>query len=134
MTRDAGWYRDELGYLRYWNGRSWAGEIEIRWPPLTPPRPVTPVPRWRVPAIALGWVAAIFTLGMLLIGVSADGVDCGTVFGPRDSGASCAAALHSRTTAAAVTGAGALLCFAGSSRTAGRLTRSRSLRGAPALA
>ena len=134
MERDTGWYRDESGNLRYWNGKSWAGQSVVQRPVSAPARTVTPAPQWSLPVFALGWIAAIFTLGMVLTGVSSDGVDCGTVFGPRDSQASCAEAVDARTTAARLTGAAALLCFAASSRTATRIATSRCLRGTKAMA
>ena len=119
MERADGWYRDESGNLRYWNGTSWAGKSIVRatvpMPAPGPARPVTKPPPWRLPVMTLGWIAAIFTLGMLLTGVAAESVDCGYVLAP-EGGQVCAAALQDRTTMAGVTAAAALLCFAAGSR------------------
>lgn len=134
MVDEAGWYRDASGELRYWNGTSWAGQSDVQWPLFASARTVAPAPRWRLTAIATGWIFAIFTLGMVLTGVSAGDVDCGTVFNPRESRAGCAAELHSRTTMAGLTAAGALLCLTASSRAAVRVTGAQNPRGTPVLA
>lgn len=120
MERDAGWYRDESGNLRYWNGSSWAGQSIVHMPVSAPRRPPVPSPSWRVPVMALGWIAAIFTLGMLLTGVSIDGMDCGYVFAPVRAQV-CAPPLHERTTMAGATAAAALLCLGATSRAAMRI-------------
>lgn len=129
-----GWYRDELGQLRYWNGKSWAGQSKPEAPVRAWRPPVTPPPRWHFATTALGWIAAIFFLGMLLTDVSAGGVDCGMVLDPRETSADCAAALDYRTTQLGVTGTAALVCLVAGSRAAARVSGSRSLRGTPVLA
>ena len=136
--REPGWYRDELGRLRYWSGKSWAGRSDAGQSQAQPPArawrpPVTPPPRWRFATTALGWIAAIFFLGMLLTGVSTGHVDCGMVLDPHETSADCAAALDYRTTQLGVTGAAALVCLAAGSRAAARVSGSRCLRGTPVV-
>lgn len=132
-----GWYRDESGQLRYWDGRAWARTQSGTRAARKSEGPSTP--RWRRVTLALGWIVSILCLGMLLSGASAAGVDCGTVLSPRvgpvDSAhTACAEALESRAAAIGVTGLAALLCFTASPWTAARITGSRWGRTTPAVA
>ena len=136
MEHEAGWYRDESGQLRYWNGRSWAGQSTL-WPLRSPAR-VMPTLRWGVALIAAGWIAAILGLGMLLTDVSAGDVDCGYVFAPHaavpDAQAACDSALQARTTTACRTGVVALLCLAAGARSGDSVIRPWRPRGMSVLA
>ncbi|MEI7915969.1 MAG: hypothetical protein WCH82_14580 [Mycobacteriaceae bacterium] len=137
MEHEAGWYRDESGQLRYWNGRSWAGQSTL-WPFRPPARRFVPTLRWGTALIAAGWIAAILGLGMLLTDVSAGGVDCGYVFAPhaavQDAHAECDAALEARTRTASRTAVVALVCLAAGSRSGDSVIRPWRPRGISVLA
>ncbi len=101
-----GWYRLPSGSLRYWTGRRWS-EVSSRkrGADVRAPSPLTKRVVWRAGMFVVGWIAAVLALGMVLHGVEAGGVDCGTVFGPFVAAGDqlCSAALRSRAIAAGLT-------------------------------
>jgi hypothetical protein len=94
-----GWYRLPSGSLRYWTGRGWS-EVSSRrrGADVRAPSPLTQRVVWRAGMFMVGWIAAVLALGMVLYGVEAGGVDCGTVFGRFVTAGDqlCNAALRSR--------------------------------------
>lgn len=101
-----GWYRMPSGSLRYWTGRDWP-EVSSprRGADVRAPSPLTKRVVLRAGMFVVGWIAAVLALGMVLHGVDAGGVDCGTVFGRfvAIGDPSCSAALRSRAIAAGLT-------------------------------
>ena len=114
-----GWYRDSSDRLRYWDGRAWA---DSQWIASTAPSSDTSriesvsARVWRIVAMALGWIATIAFLGLVLSSAHTTGVNCGTIFSPvavahSHVQAACATALDSQAKAAAFAAILALACF-----------------------
>ena len=114
-----GWYRDSSDRLRYWDGRAWA---DSQWLAATVPSSDTlriesvSARVWRIVAMALGWVATIAFLGLVLSSAHAAGANCGTIFSPvalahSHLQSACATALDSHAKATAFAAILALACF-----------------------
>jgi hypothetical protein len=101
-----GWYRLPSGSLSYWTGRRWSQvPSRRRGADVRAPSPLTKRVAWRAGVFVVGWIAAVLALGMVLHGVEAGGVDCGTVFGRFVTAGDqlCNAALRSRAIVAGLT-------------------------------
>jgi len=120
VTQPRGWYRDSTDRLRYWDGRAWA---DSQWLAATVPSSDTLRIEsvsgrvWRIVAMALGWIATIAFLGLVLSSAHTAGVNCGTIFSPvalahSHVQAACTMALDSHTKATAFAAIAALACFA----------------------
>ena len=114
-----GWYRDSSDRLRYWDEGAWA---DSQWLAATVPSSDTSriesvsARVWRIVAMALGWVATIAFLGLVLSSAHAAGANCGTIFSPvalahSHVQAACATALDSHAKATAFAAILALACF-----------------------